>query len=327
MNEDVWVADFETTTEMDYAEEGCVRVYLWHARSLDDTREELGYTVEEFIEFCGRKDVKMVWFHNVKFDGSYILNSALEHGWTPSPKQVKGERTYSHIVTGQGQWMQLVLRFGKKHMCKIQDSAKKFPGFSLEKIAEIYGIPGKTELPLFRRPVGYVVTDVEIDRVKNDTRILRVAMADLYAQGFTKMTMASDALNNFKEMIGEKEYKKRFPVLSIGMDEFCRKAYRGGWVYVNPLWSGKDMTNVTVYDVNSMFPAQMRYKMLPWGRPYMRDRPAEGELYIVRFKAAFKLKEGRFPMYQRKGSFRSNQAAFVRESNGFEELTLTCVDY
>lgn len=173
--EKVWVADFETTTDIDYEIDGYVRVYLWHARTLMDDKEEMGYDVKSFIEFCGRKDVKTVWFHNAKFDGSFILNDALSDGWIPSPNQIKGQRTYSHIVTGQGQWMQLVLRFGN-HVCKIQDSAKKFPGWKLEKIAEKYKVEGKSELPFVRREPDWVPGEVEIERVKNDTRILRVGM-------------------------------------------------------------------------------------------------------------------------------------------------------
>lgn len=174
--ESVWVADFETTTEIDYKIDGCVRVYLWHARTLKDDKQEMGYDVGSFIEFCGRRDVKTVWFHNAKFDGSFILNDALKEGWTASTTQVRGQRTYSHIVTGQGQWMQLVLRFGN-HVCKIQDSAKKFPGWPLKKIAKVYGIPGKTELDVHvRREPDWVPGEEEIERVENDTRILRVGM-------------------------------------------------------------------------------------------------------------------------------------------------------
>lgn len=139
--------------------------------------------------------------------------------------------------------------------------------------------------------------------------------------------MASDALDCYKQLIGEKEFKRRFPKISIEMDDFMRKAYRGGWVYVNPQHQGKDLENVTVYDVNSMFPAQMYNQLLPWGKPFARAEPKEGELFIVKFKAMFELKEGRFPTYQRKGSFRTTQSEYVIKSDGIEEITLTCMDY
>lgn len=139
--------------------------------------------------------------------------------------------------------------------------------------------------------------------------------------------MASDALECYKTITGMKQYRRRFPSISIEMDDFLRKAYRGGWVYVSPEHQGEDLKDVTVYDVNSMFPAQMYNQMLPWGKPFYREKPQKGELYIVRFKAMFELKEGKLPMYQRKGSFRTTQSEYVTKSDGVEEVTLTCMDY
>lgn len=195
----IWAADFECTTEVDYKRDGLVRCYLWHARSLTEDKEDLGYDVASFIEFCKRKDVKTVWFHNLKYDGSFILSYILNQGCEQTAKQNKGQFSYDHIVTDTGQWMQLKLMFGN-HVVKINDSAKKFPGFSLQDIAEELGIEGKTYLDVeMERPVGYVVTDMEIERVKGDTRILACAMKDLYDRGMTSITMAGDAKACFEQ--------------------------------------------------------------------------------------------------------------------------------
>lgn len=195
----VWVADTETTGELDYKEDGFVRVYLWHARSLYGEKEALGEDVDSLIAFTKRSDVKMIWVHNLKFDGAFILNRILSDDWTESKKQIPDEETYRHIITDGGQWMELVLMHGR-HICKIRDSAKKFPGMSLEEIArDIYGIEGKSDLDLSkRRDPSYRASEDDIARVKGDTRILAVAMRDLYIRGFTAMTMASDALSCYK---------------------------------------------------------------------------------------------------------------------------------
>ena len=319
-----WVADFETTTEADFVVDGYVRVFLWHARAVYTDDERIGYDVESFVDFA--RETSEIWFHNLKFDGSYILDHILKEGWVRSVKQVKKQKTFDIIVTDQGQWMQLTLMYGN-HVTRIKDSAKKFPGFSLEKIAKLYKIEGKSDLYLGYRGPNYVVTEEDIERVRGDTRILKVAILDLHSRGMKSLTMAGDAMNDYKEIIGMKQFDRWFPKLTLETDHFIRQAYRGGWTYVNPLWQGKTVEDVDVYDVNSMYPSRQRDCLLPYGMPYKhRGEPREGELYIVRFSCSFKVKEGKFPMIQRKGSFLSIQAEYVYESDGLETLYLTSVD-
>ena len=332
MYEDVYVADFETTTESDYAIDGYVRVYLWHARSIGDGDEASGNDIDSFIAWASTRP-KVVWFHNLKFDGSFILNRILTLGWKPSPTQIRGKKTYSQIVTAQGQWMQVVLRFGS-HVCKIQDSAKKFPGLALEDIAKVYGVEGKSVLNLAkRRAPDYTADEEDRERVEGDTRILKIAMADLYSKGHTKLTMASDAMHEFRTMYNKGVEGRRcpfntdFPKLPAIKDELIRGAYKGGWTYVSEKWKGKDLFMVSVFDVNSMYPAQMKYRRLPYGLPYEREKPVGDELFIVEFDCVYELKEGKLPMIQKKGSFRSVQAEYSRKSEGMEHLVLTSVDY
>lgn len=191
----VWAADFETTTEKDFEIDGCVRVYLWHARNIVTGEEEIGFDVESFLAFAAKKPTQ-VWFHNLKFDGNFVLWKILHDGWEMSDVQVRGKKTFKLIVTEEGMWMQLKLQFGS-HVCELRDSAKKFPGFSLEDIAKEFKIEGKSFLDTHkRRDLNYHATEEDIERVKGDTRILAVAMHSLiFDAGMTKLTMASDAKN------------------------------------------------------------------------------------------------------------------------------------
>ncbi len=189
----VWAADFETTTEKDFKEDGCVRVYLWHAREIVTGEEAMGFDVESFLAFAAKKP-SQIWFHNLKFDGNFVLWKILRDGWEASEVQVRGKKTYHITVTDTGMWMSLRLQFGK-HVCDLRDSAKKFPGFSLEDIAKEFKIAGKSFLDVHkRRDLTYHATEEDIERVRGDTRILAVAMHSLiFEQDMTKMTMASDA--------------------------------------------------------------------------------------------------------------------------------------
>ena len=330
-----WVADFETTTQADYEVDGYVRVFLWHARQMYGTDERLGYDIDSFISFLSEGNVKRIWFHNLRFDGSYILNRILQLGWTYSDKREQGKNTYSHIVTKQGAWMVLTLRFNtgshksKKNRCvvKICDSAKKFPGFSLEKIAKIYGIEGKSSLYLGYRGDDYVVTEEDIARVRGDTRILKVAMEDLIGRGMNRLTMSGDALDMYKSTLPKGMFEKLFPKLSLDDDKAIRHAYKGGWSYVNPKYQGKNVEHVRVFDVNSMYPWAMYNMPMPYGKPWISDEEPNDGVYIVDLNCEFSLKPGKFPSIQLKNNIRYSDTEYLAHSDGLTHLTLTNVDY
>lgn len=124
------------------------------------------------------------------------------------------------------------------------------------------------------------------------------------------------------------KFKKKYPVLNDEMDRFVRRAYKGGYVLVDEAMKGKDETNVSVFDVNSMFPWAMRYCRLPYGLPIRREKPKPGELYVVEFQAIFELKEGMLPTVQLKNSIRYVQAEYLTSSHGdLLSLSMTNLDY
>src|SRR5699024_11284871 len=75
-NRSTWVSDFETTTDPD----DC-RVWAWAVCNVDDYDHiEIGNSIESFISWCsGRNSV--VYFHNLAFDGSFILDYILRDGF------------------------------------------------------------------------------------------------------------------------------------------------------------------------------------------------------------------------------------------------------
>lgn len=97
MNFPVFAGDTETTWYEDYLIDGVVRVYLWHIRRLpltkplprsfpldtEDTEEYIGYDVGSLVEWMEtRKVTTTLWFHNLRFDGSFIVDWLLKHGYT-----------------------------------------------------------------------------------------------------------------------------------------------------------------------------------------------------------------------------------------------------
>ena len=73
-----FAADFETTTD----ENDC-RVWAYAVCNVDDyTDFRYGNSIEEFFDFCSNPVSNYkVWFHNLKFDGVYIIDYLLNNGY------------------------------------------------------------------------------------------------------------------------------------------------------------------------------------------------------------------------------------------------------
>ena len=73
-----YTADFETTTDI----EDC-RVWAYATCNVSNHEEfEYGNSMEGFIEWCIKHTGSNVYFHNLKFDGSFIVNYLLNNGYT-----------------------------------------------------------------------------------------------------------------------------------------------------------------------------------------------------------------------------------------------------
>ena len=315
-----FTADFETTGETNYNKDGYVRVWLWSLVNCDTMEEWWGTDIPSFLEELQRQKADTVFFHNLRFDGSFLLNYLTENNY------VYGTQ-YTCIIDKLNVWYEIRLNLG--NVVKIWDSLKKYPGCSVQDVANLYGIKGKEERPNFDmyRPEGYQPTEEEIEYCLQDSRIMAYAIADDWSKGYKGMTLSSDAFKEVKETIGGfKKWRNSMPKLDPIIDKFCRKAYKGGWVYCNPKYQNKVIEDVNVYDVNSLYPYVMSSKPLPVGKPILKP-PIKGELYIVQFKTEFKVKKGYFPTIQVKNSIHYSETEYIKETTEPLELTLTSVDY
>ena len=73
-----YISDFETTSKMQYIIEKETRVYLHYTENLNDDNDNyLGLTIDEWFNWITKNDDnqklrKIVYFHNLKFDGLFI---------------------------------------------------------------------------------------------------------------------------------------------------------------------------------------------------------------------------------------------------------------
>lgn len=205
---------------------------------------------------------------------------------------------------------------------------------SVKAIAKTFNLPiSKLEIDYNEyREKGHILTKQEEDYIKNDVLIVAKALKELFDEKLTKMTAASNALSHYKKLKGKQKFEHYFPTLSPQEDSLIRPAYKGGFTYLNPVHKDKDIENVYVLDVNSLYPSVMYFDTLPFGKPvFFRGKYEEDKiypLYIQSFKCSFKIKKNKIPTIQVKTKnflFAPNE--YITDSMGEElVLTLTSVD-
>ena len=330
-----FAADFETTTD----ENDC-RVWAYALCNVEDyTDFKYGNSLKEFFDFCSNpaKNYK-IWFHNLKFDGVYIIDYLLKNGfeWVADRKD-KADKTFTTLITDMGQFYSIVIYFKVKghHTNKVEiyDSLKIFPNFSVERIAKGFNLPiSKLSIDYdeYREP-GHQLTEQEIAYIRNDVEIVARALKEMFSRGLTKMTIASDAMQNFKD--GFKGFRKKLPLLEPEVDADIRKSYRGGFTYVNDTWKEKKVGKGVVLDVNSLYPSCMSSPyVLPYGQPKRFSGKYEYDpiysLYVQSITCSFEIKPGKIPSIQIRNhlSFVANE--YVKSTNGKEiTLFLTTPDF
>nr|DAI98565.1 MAG TPA: DNA polymerase B [Caudoviricetes sp.] len=321
-----YTADFETTTDPETA-----HVWAWESCVVGNPDNFCrGIDIESFIEYCSLED-RIIYFHNLKFDSSYILSYLLTHGYSWSNKRTLNKHEFSTLISNMGQFYSVTVCFGDT-TTTFYDSLKLIR-LSVEQIAKAYGLTfRKLEIDYDKpRPKGYIPTDEEWEYQHADVAIMSQALHILFTEGLTKITQGSNALYDYKEIIGKKNFKRWFPVLAPEIDAFCRKSYKGGATQVHKIFANQEIADGITLDVNSMYPWAMYEMFLPFGEPiyytgkYRQDKLYP--LYIQKLSCSFELKEGYIPTIQLKHSGLFRGTDFLESSDGnIVELTLTSVD-
>lgn len=328
-----WSADFETTTDKD----DC-RVWAYAIANVENPKEfYYGNSIEGFIEFCKQsKDNLTMYFFNLKFDGTFILSWLLKNGYThiESSKE-RDNQTFTTLITDTGAFYAIEIYFEVKghrtNKVKIIDAMKLFPNFSVEKLAEAFGLSlSKLELDYKeQREEGHELTQHEIDYIRNDVEIVAWALKAMFDKGLTKMTIASNALSNFRGNF--KYFDKFFPKLDEITDELIRDSYRGGFTYINEKYAGVELGSGISLDVNSLYPYVMSKMPMPIEFPVFYEGKYEYDpsfpLYVQSISCSFKLKKNKIPCVQIKNSLSFVPNEYLKSSNNdIIDLVLTKPD-
>lgn len=320
-----YVADFETTSEHYYNENGFTKVWLFSICDSNAIIYADGTTIDDFIKVIKKLCGKVIYFHNLKFDGSFIIDYLLKNDYEYVEDLGKVDKGISAVIDDMGSWYTIDIKFSKGRVVHIHDSLKLLP-FKVAKIAKDFG------LPILKEHIdydNYEVTPEKWEYIHHDVQIVAMALAQIKAEGMTRLTTASCAYNMYTDNCNPNFIDDSFPELPTDFLVEWRKAYRGGRSQVNPLHRNEVLTNVRRYDINSMYPYVMYSQPLPYGMPIPIT---EHEMNTYRFElyqieVEFVLKDNHLPSLLKKGSVMNLVDSYYIQTEGTEALWISSVDY
>lgn len=320
-----YAADFETNNHKD----DC-RVWSYGLLNIyDDTDYTDGIDLDDFMRKILHKSCT-VYFHNLKFDGSFILNWVFRHGYEWTDNRKLDNNQFSTLISDMGQWYSIKIKH-KGQTVRIYDSLKILSA-DLAGVAKSFGIEDKGSIDYdLYRPKGYEPTPEEKYYQRHDCEIMAIAIRHMLDNGYTKITAGSNALSDYVNRVGKQNFDKWYPQLDKELDRYLRKAYRGGWVYCGDLYKQNVTGAGRTYDVNSEYPAMARNKTLPYGTPIpfngKYDTDVRHPLYVQTLKCKFETRKNHLPTIQIKKSTRFFDTEYVKSSKGeIVELTLSNID-
>lgn len=291
-----YCCDFETTSLKQYEVEGLTRVYLYKIVDLKTGKKEhYGINIEDFINYIfSEKDVLKVYFHNLSFDGSFIIYHLITNRWkyVDELKDPTKVPTFSAIIDNFNSIYQLTL--SKDDRLITINCSYKLTGLSIKELGKLVGLDKLNESHDYEEMKNYKsieeVSKEELSYITNDVEIMRQAIIKCYELGIRGMTKSSACYKLWKHIEWAKIKNEVVTEYTDEIAHIVNSSYRGGITMVNKKYQGKVLYDMRNYDVNSLYPSVM-YNDMPIGEPKLgktdNDIPANYylrlyEIYIYK---------------------------------------------
>lgn len=283
-----FMGDFETTVY-----ENQTYTEVWAAACVELFTEEVKifHSITEI--FCYLKELNQnvcIYFHNLKFDGSFWLdflinrlqfkqayeilsNETWQNGVPKHVSWLKNsqmpQNSFKYSISDRGQWYTITIKTGG-HFIEIRDSLKLLP-FSVSRIGKSFGTVHKKldmEYKGFRY-AGCEITPEEQHYIANDVLVVKEALEIMFREGHTKLTIGGCCLEEYKNtnFVKVHDWNTLFPNLyeielderygSPNVGEYIKRSYRGGWCYLVKGKENKVYHSGSTFDVNSLYPSMM----------------------------------------------------------------------
>ena len=136
-----FTADFETSTPTWYDIDGYARVWAWAISEIGNPDNFIyGNNIDDFMKFCSGRGNYIMLFHNLKFDGQYIIDWLFRNDfkYAKSKEEIK-DKTFTTLINDMGQFYNIIVYFKvtghKTNKVTFEDSLKLL-NFSVDKIAK-----------------------------------------------------------------------------------------------------------------------------------------------------------------------------------------------
>ena len=344
-----FVGDFETTVY-----DGQTETEVWASALVEIGSEDVYVLGSIDTTFDYLKSIQgnvIVYYHNLKFDGSFWLDYLITklnfqqaydiideksqtYEWQEE-KHMKNN-TFKYLISDMGQWYKITIKVNNKFI-EIRDSLKLLP-FSVKDIGEGFKTKHR-KLEMKYEGIRYAncpISPEELAYIKNDVLVVKEALEIMFDNGHNAMTIGSCCLKEFKKIFGKYDYALFFPDLySIELDkstygsenigEYIRKSYHGGWCYLVEEKANTVIKNGITIDVNSLYPSMMSSESdckYPVGKPifwkgnYIPEKAlADNKYFFIRIKTRFYIKENHLPFIQLKYDARYDSTEMLKTSD------------
>lgn len=342
-----YIGDFETTVY-----EGQLTTEVWASALVKMYTEDVHifHSIDETFDYLvSLKDNICIFYHNLKFDGSFWLSYLMyKLQYTQAVEQIGDDitqvkwlkdkdmknKTFKYAISDMGEWYTITIKV-QGHIIQFRDSLKLLP-FSVKRIGESFQTKHKKLDMEYKgyRYAGCTITDEEKKYIANDVLVVKEALEIMFNEGHKNLTIGACCLDEFKHFLFDR-YDDLFPdVYKIPLDskqfgyenagEYIRKAYKGGWCYLARGKENRLMYNGTTADVNSLYPSMMSSEsgnLYPVGKPVFWKGnyiPKEAQdpwiYYFIRIRTRFYLKPGKLPCIQIKNDFHYSPTEWLETS-------------
>ena len=317
----VYYGDFETTQPN---EQGKVRVYLW-CLSISEKSIAWGSDIESFMKLILKRRA-IIYFHNLKFDSSYILYYLITNN------------IVFDVCEKQG-----IIYSIKFEDIELRDSLNFIP-CSLREIGETYCTKyKKLDYDDYAKPYDYKPTYEDIKYCKYDVLTLREGLTN-YLNELTKVLKENGAIKTANKVhkkltnagISYEAFKEITNIEHIcerttrDMYNLIKGSYSGGFVFARGgTYTACPDYSILMLDENSMYPDKYANAPMPIGKHFTID---EGDIFkpdtfaIISISIRFHLKSGYFPIIGQ-GFSKSGSTIYMRDSEDFINLVITSVDF
>lgn len=226
-NTRIFACDFETTVFENQTYTEC-----WscaYAELYSDNKAIYGNITDFFNYFFNLRESVILYFHNLKFDGSFIIDWLLSHTNIRQSIAYKSDNLekivfnekkkmrnneFIYLIDERGGWYSITIKKNNIFIT-IRDSLKLLP-FSLKQIGESFKTEHK-KLEMEYNGFRYAncpISNEEERYIYNDVLVLKEALEKMFDEGHNKITIGACCLAEFKKtFLFKEDYQNTFPTV------------------------------------------------------------------------------------------------------------------